>query len=131
MSNGLLLDTCAFVWLVGDQARLSPAGRQAIQAHGKALYLSPISAWEVAVKARKGQIVLSKPAGTWIARGMSKHGLNELPVDTTIAVFSAELPPIHKDPADRIIVATALMHSLEILTPDRLIAAYPGITARW
>jgi PIN domain nuclease of toxin-antitoxin system len=62
---------------------------------------------------------------------MEFHGLTEIPVSGRIACRSTQLPPLHADPCDRIIVATALVSAIAVLSPDPLIAAYPGIEVAW
>src|SRR3990172_3219602 len=102
-----LLDTCTFVWLVSQPNSLSSAARRAIEAEPARLFLSSISAFEIAVKYRQGKLRLSHPPKEWVARGLKTSGVAEIPVDIEIGVTSAELPLIHKDPCDRIIIATA------------------------
>jgi PIN domain nuclease of toxin-antitoxin system len=126
-----LLDTCALLWLVGDQARFSGTLREALTRAAGEIYVSSISAFEIGVKDRKGALELPMPASEWFPRAVDFHGLIALPVDAAIAAASTELPPLHADPCDRMIVATALQHELTVVTPDPLIAAYPGVRARW
>ncbi|HEY3357898.1 MAG TPA: type II toxin-antitoxin system VapC family toxin [Polyangia bacterium] len=126
-----LLDTCTLLWLVADQAALSPAARTWLGAHAGRLFVSAITAFELAIKQRKGSLKLPLPTSTWYARALEFHGLRELPVDGPIAIAAAELPPLHRDPCDRIIVATGLAHGLAVVTPDPAIAAYPGTRIVW
>lgn len=81
------------------------------------------------MKVRKGKLELPLPAEEWWALALRTHDLTE--VDGDLGLASAALPPLHRDPADRIIVATALATGLPVLTPDRHIAAYPGVEVRW
>ncbi len=127
----LLLDTCGLLWLAADPSRLSDRARDLVRANPAALFISAITAFEIAVKFRKGKLRLALPPEAWIQRALDHHGIRELPISWQIAARSALLPPLHADPADRMIVATAEAHSLLILTPDPLIAAYPGARVAW
>jgi PIN domain nuclease of toxin-antitoxin system len=93
--------------------------------------VSAISGFEIGVKCRRGALILPLPAEEWYEAALSGHGLTEIALDGRCAIRAANLPPIHRDPADRIIVATAATHGLTILTPDALIRAYPGVTVVW
>jgi PIN domain nuclease of toxin-antitoxin system len=126
-----LLDTCTFLWLVAEQERLSPAARAYLAAHAGRLFVSAISGFEIALKQRKGALGLPLPTRTWYSRALEFHGLREAALDGPIAIAAAELPPLHRDPCDRIIVATAQAHGLTVVTPDPAIAAYPGTSVVW
>ncbi len=127
----VLLDTCALLWLAGDQSRLSDRAREAVVRHAGELFVSSISAFEIALKAGFGKITLGMPADQWFAQALTNHIIAELEVDGAIAAHSAMLPAIHKDPCDRIIIATAMAEGLVILSPDRVIPLYPDIEVWW
>lgn len=120
----ILLDTCALLWLSIDQEQLTNKAKQAIEKYAGNLYVSSISACEIGVKYSKGLLKLSSPALPWFEEALAWHGISEIPVNSKIAVQATLLPPIHRDPADRIIIATAIEKSLTILTADRHIHAY-------
>lgn len=127
----LLLDTCSLLWLVADQDRLSGTARRLLAAQPASPFVSAISAFEIGVKSRRGALVLPMPVEEWYGAALDAHGLIEIPVTGSCAIRATALPPLHRDPADRIIVATALDHRLTILTPDPLIRAYPGVSVAW
>lgn len=127
----ILLDTCVFLWLAADQAKLSANSRQSLRLNAGRLFVSSISAFEIAVKAKKGKLNLPVNPEDWFSRALRHHGIREIPVNSRIAVQSIALPPLHNDPCDRIIIATALEHTMPVVTSDRLIKQYPGITATW
>ncbi len=127
----LLLDTCTLLWLGSDQEQLSPRAKDLLRANAGALYFSSISAFEIALKSEKGRLKLPLPAAEWIEEALHFHGIVDLPVDRHIATRSAQLPPIHADPCDRLIIATALRHKLRILTCDPKIGAYPEAQVEW
>lgn len=127
----LLLDTCAILWLAADPARLSPAARQAISENRSELLVSAISAFEIGLKHRKGRLDLGIEPEIWWDRAVAHHGLNVVPISDAIALGSTALPPLHADPCDRMIVATASQVAAAIVTSDPLIRQYPGVTVVW
>lgn len=127
----LLLDTCALLWLAADQQHLSAVARRAIAQHAGKLFVSAISAFEIGVKHQKGRLELPLKPEEWFTRALELHGLRELPITGQIAARSTALPPLHADPCDRIIVATAEIHSLTVATLDEVIRQYPGVRVSW
>lgn len=127
----VILDTCTLLWLVADQDKLSQEARRTIGEANQGLYVSAISAFEVAVKHRNGRLTLPKPPQQWFPEAIEFHGIRELPVSSTIALRSVQLQPLHNDPCDRIVIATAQVNSLAIVTCDALIAQYSGTAVVW
>ena len=126
-----LLDTCAFLWLASDQSRIAPGVLAQIRDPNVTVYLSAISALEIGTKHYKNKLVLPLEPEAWISLALANHRVTPLAMTWELAVRSSALPRLHADPADRIIVATALHHNLVIVTPDPLIAAYPGVRVLW
>ena len=126
-----LLDTCALLWLVNGDARLSPRARQAIADPQATIFLSVLTAAELAIKAGKGRIQLPHPVEPWIRDAVRLHHLTLLPLDLGPAAAAGTLPWIHSDPFDRILVATARQLSLTIITSDEAIPKYPGVETLW
>jgi PIN domain nuclease of toxin-antitoxin system len=124
----ILLDTCTLLWLAADQSRLSTHAKQVLESNAGALFLSAISAFEIGTKLRRGALALPARGGLtlsdWYAEALEFHGVRELPMTGKIGLESTLLPLHHRDPCDRIIVATAREESLTVVTPDPLIAAY-------
>ncbi|MBQ7652744.1 MAG: type II toxin-antitoxin system VapC family toxin [Victivallales bacterium] len=118
-----MLDTCALLWLGGSPERLT-AGTRAMIAGAQILYASPVSVWEIALKHRFGKLKLSLPPTEWIAALRDAYGFSFLPLDSDVMLRAAQLPFFHRDPADRFIIATAQIHSLDIVTADRRFAQY-------
>lgn len=127
----MLLDTCTFLWLTANQTRLSDAARTLIVENARNLLMSSISAFEIAVKHGKGAIHLPLPPQDWIPAAMRHHGVTEIPVDSQISIRACELPFLHRDPCDWMIIATSQLLNMEILTPDHLISQYPDVKVRW
>lgn len=124
----VILDTCAWIWLVDGHARLLRSShREDIEAaalEGR-LLLSPISKWEVATKVAKGKMALSLPVLEWIREGKGRSRIRDAPLSDEIAVESANLPEeLGGDPADRLVVATARVLGGAIVTGDQRIVAY-------
>ena len=127
----MILDTCALLWLASDQGKLSTAAKETIGGNAGNLFVSAITAFEIAVKARSGKLELPMSPRAWSEGALAFHGVREIPIDSSIALGAVELPPLHNDPCDRLIVATALQHSMPIITCDRLIAQYENAEVIW
>ena len=134
MPKVIVLDTHAWIWWLSNPEQLSEKARDAIrQAAGRAaLYISSISAWEVAMLTGKGRMELTMDAGEWIAASEALTFIHFVPVNNHIAIKAVKLPqPFHSDPADRIIIATALTLGATIVTMDRKIHDYPHVKTLW
>jgi PIN domain nuclease of toxin-antitoxin system len=127
----ILLDTCALIWLAADQKELSEKAKDAIAANSTGLFVSSISAFEIALKSKRKKLELPMPALEWFGRILEFHGLKEVPLDSRIAAEAAQLPPLHNDPCDRFIIATALLNKMRIVTSDSLIQQYQDIKVVW
>jgi PIN domain nuclease of toxin-antitoxin system len=117
----VVLDTCALLWLAGDPSRLSERARQILVDPSNTLSVSAISAWEIAIKTRKGRLELPATPDAWWAATLSRYQINELPVSAAIAFDSVATTLPHNDPADRLIVSTARVIGAQLLTADRLL----------
>lgn len=130
----IVLDTHTLVWWVSGDSRLSTKAKTAIdtERHDGEILVSAISAWECVMLARAGRLVLSMDTVTWLDTVSQVPGLRFVPVDTSIAIQSVELPgEFHKDPADRMIVATARRFSAALITADSKIRHYPHVQTIW
>jgi len=119
----LLLDTCALVWLGMGGGDLTASAKRRIEA-SPALNYSSISVWEIGRLAKEGKVELGADVGVFISDLVNQYGLVSIPVTDEIAVASAQLPDYHKDHADRIIIATALLRKQTIVTGDGKFAQY-------
>lgn len=124
----LLVDTCTFLWLAADDPNLSPAARSSCISRENQVYLSALSAWEIAVKYRLGRLPLPAPPHVYVESRREWLGLAPLAFEENCAVHDARLPPLHRDPFDRGLVAQAILHGMTIVTPDPAIHAYPAPT---
>lgn len=121
----LLLDTHVLLWAVGAAERLSLPARELLQQTESELIVSAASLWEVAIKSGRGRTDFDVDPSL-LRRGLLEHGYAELPVNGTHASAVRLLPPIHKDPFDRILVAQAQVEGITLLTADPVVASYPG-----
>jgi PIN domain nuclease of toxin-antitoxin system len=123
----LLLDTHAWLWLVAGSADLSTEARLTIDEAAAAgtLRIAAISLWEIALLASRGRIVLGKSIGLWLDEALADPGPAIDPLTPQIAIESYALPDVfHRDPADRLIVATARVANATLMTRDQRILDY-------
>jgi PIN domain nuclease of toxin-antitoxin system len=118
----LLLDTHIWIWLVTASPRLKI--RHILRDPGNELWVSPLSAWEVLTLERKGRLALDRKPQEWITHAIA--GTQEAPLTHQIALASRDLP-LHDDPADRLLAATALVLDLTLVTADAQLLVLPGI----
>jgi PIN domain nuclease of toxin-antitoxin system len=121
----LLLDTHLLLWAAGNPDRLSDAARSLIENPENELLFSAASLWEVAIKRGLGRDDFQVDARL-LRRGLLDNAYSELPIVSDHVVATESLPPIHKDPFDRILVAQAIVEGITLLTTDSLVAQYPG-----
>jgi PIN domain nuclease of toxin-antitoxin system len=119
----ILLDTCALLWLAEGGQQLSAEVRDRIEAPA-VVYVSAISAFEIALKVNSGKLKLPVPPADWFRAILDHHGLAVCALDWEICIAATTLPPIHRDPCDRFIIATAKAYRLPVVTHDRNFAAY-------
>jgi len=119
----MLLDTCALLWLAEGGKHLSKETRDRIE-ESPVVYVSAISAFEIAVKCRSGKLKLPVPPAEWFQGIVDHHGLAVQSLDWDVCMAAVELPPVHKDPCDRFIIATAKMRKLTVVTGDPIFRSY-------
>ena len=127
----MLLDSCSLLWLADDQDQLSDTAKLLISRHADALFISAISSWEITLKHQKGRLHLPLRPDEWIETALTNHGICAIPISNQIAVQSALLPFHHQDPCDRIIIATAQLHDLTVISPDEEFYKYSGLKIDW
>jgi PIN domain nuclease of toxin-antitoxin system len=125
----LLLDTHVLLWAAGQPNRLPAKARKWIGDPGNVPMFSAASLWEIAIKSSLGREDFQVDARL-LRRGLLDNGYIELPVTSEHAVTIDSLPPIHKDPFDRLLVAQAMVEGILLLTVDPLVAQYPGPVQR-
>ena len=127
----ILLDTSVILWLAMDQSKLSETAQTAIEQYAGDVWVSPISAFEIGKKVARGTLELPLSPSQWFDYVCRSHGLREETLNTNIAAASTELLPIHNDPIDRILIASAIKSGMILLTPDRKISQYPEVVTLW
>ncbi len=127
----MILDTHALLWMDRNDPALGRGARQRIEVEWRSgqLAVSAITFWEAAMLAERGRIVLPMPVALW-RDDWIKAGLVEIPVDGRIALLSTQLENLHRDPADRFIMATAIDRNTDLMTADRLILEWTGALSR-
>ena len=121
----LLLDTQLLLWAAGQPERLPVAARRMIGDDRNQLIFSAASLWEIAIKPSLGREDFRADARL-LRRGLLDNGYDELAVGGDHAVAITNLPPIHKDPFNRMLVAQSVVEGILLLTADPVIAQYPG-----
>lgn len=119
----ILLDTCAILWLAEGSDRLSHEAVAVIDKEA-VVAVSSISAFEIALKYRKGKLMLPMPPEEWWDRVLDHHRLDVIDLNPSLMMRATRLPEIHKDPADRFIIASAIEHNCPVVTADRRFADY-------
>ena len=120
-----ILDTHVLLWAAGVPERLPDDGRALLEDQDAKLFFSAASLWEVAIKSGLGRADLRVDPRV-LRRGLLENGYVELAVTGAHAVAVDLLPPIHKDPFDRLLIAQARVEGLTLVTADQVVARYPG-----
>ena len=123
----ILLDTHIFLWLIDDSKRLTDSFRQVIHNLDNEIFLSVVSTWECVIKYQIGKLDFPSSPETYLPMERRKHLIKTLTVEENTIAQLINLPLIHRDPFDRLIMAQALQHELVIMTEDEVILAYPKI----
>jgi PIN domain nuclease of toxin-antitoxin system len=129
----ILLDTHVWWWSLTEPENLSKKAIALIkQAKTDERFISSVSIWEFAMMVAKKRIELKISPAKWLARAIDETGIMVIELSPDIATDSCSLPgEFHKDPADRIIVATARVYNLTLLTKDQKILDYPNVKSVW
>jgi len=130
----IVLDTHAWIWFISNPELLSKRAKAVVNAcvKDKNVLLSSISAWEIALLVAKKRLKLTIDVTDWIAKSESLPFIKFVPVTNSIAVKSVNLPlPLHPDPVDRIIIATALAVGAPLVTKDKKLLDYTPIKTIW
>lgn len=129
MTDRILLDTCALIWLATRSESLSTVARLAIE-EADEVFVTSVTAWEIAVKFRSGKLKLPSDPISWFDHAVNHFGLKMVSVGYRTLMQSASLPQHHKDPADRTLIQFALENDLTVATGDRRFQRYGVKTIR-
>ena len=124
----VLLDTCALLALADG---VLPDAAAAAVRHAPDAYVSAVTPWEVAIKVAAGKLQLQTAPAEWFFSMSERYELREVALDAATACAAAALPPLHRDPFDRVIAALAQARGWTVVTSDEQIARYAGITTVW
>ena len=117
-----LLDTCVFLWLAFEPARLSKRAVEAINTAPKRFF-SSAGLMEIAIKHSAGKLPLPENPRAWAASRLAFFQVDLLPLDSEVIFLSGELPRVHSDPFDRLIAAESIYHRVPVVTPDEPFSA--------
>lgn len=121
----LLLDTHIFLWYITNDPKLPVKFADAIRDAANGVYLSAASIWEAVIKHQLGKLPMPHPPAEYLPRQRIAHSILPLPVDEAAMPYLAGLPPLHRDPFDRILMSQTLQHGMTLVTVDPLVLAYP------
>ncbi|MDK1389108.1 type II toxin-antitoxin system VapC family toxin [Sinorhizobium sp. 8-89] len=121
----ILLDTHILLWVAGTPDRLPQEARALIESRENILFFSAASLWEIAIKRGLGRPDFEADPRL-LRRGLLDNGYEELSVSSAHAVEIDQLPLIHKDPFDRILIAQSIVEGVTLLTADEIVGKYPG-----
>ena len=120
----ILLDTHIFLWFISGDTQLSAGVRDAIRDSDNEVYLSAISIWEAIVKYQLGKLPVPEHPETYLPKQRDLHRIASLALDESSVIQLAKLPPLHRDPFDRMLICQALQNGLTIATVDMAVHAY-------
>lgn len=120
----ILLDTHIFLWFISGDTKLSTDVRDAIRDPDNEVYLSAVSVWEAIIKYQLGKLPLPESPETYLPKQRELHQIGSLVLDESSVVQLAKLPPLHRDPFDRMLICQALQNGLTIATVDSAVRAY-------
>jgi PIN domain nuclease of toxin-antitoxin system len=126
----IVLDTHAWIWWASNPGRLGRRGRAALEAADR-IGVPAVCCFEVAAAAARGRIGLDRSPLEWLEEALALPRVEMLPLTPAVAVKATQLGGFHGDPADRLIVATTLVHATTLVTKDKHIRAYGPVTSVW
>ena len=127
----ILLDTCAVLWLDSDRDTFSASALTALQRHADALCVSPVTFMEIGIKLKRQRLTLPLPFEKWVEKTVDRYAFIGVPVSRDIVVAATGLADIHRDPFDRIIIATGKVNRIPVVTADRTFTKYKDIKVIW
>jgi len=119
-----ILDTHTFLWWNTDDPQLSEVARRFISDGENELFLSAASTWEIAIKCARGRLLLPENPGEYVANRMTFYRIQPLPIQISHTLRIFDLPDIHQDPFDRLLIAQSQLENIPILTADKTISRY-------
>ena len=121
----ILLDTCAFLWIISGDRKLSDRAAELFMDADNDVHLSAVSTWEISIKHALRRLSLPDAPERFIPEQRRMHGIESLSLDEESTMCLKRLPKIHDDPFDRMLICQAIVNGMAILTPDEFISRYP------
>lgn len=121
----LLLDTSTFLWLASDSPKLSATAREIFERPDNEVFLSSVSAWEIAVKHALGNLPLPDPPEVFVPEIRRQMLVQSLPLEEEATLYLSKLPAHHRDPFDRMLICQAIAEGMILVTSDEAISRYP------
>jgi PIN domain nuclease of toxin-antitoxin system len=121
----ILLDTHAFIWWAEAPGKLTPKVRAMCEDRTNEVLLSVASAWEIQIKLQLGKLTLRRPLAEIIDDQQQTNGIEPLPITIAHVLALHDLPPVHKDPFDRLLIAQAMVEQAIVVSHDQVFAEYP------
>ena len=128
MSEMIVLDTHLWLWLINGNFDRFPAHWMPMFEETSSLGVSPVSCYEIALAHSRGRIKLPGTAREWFDEALESSGIELIPLTAEISVRAVELSPVHRDPFDRLIMATTLVNGGRLASLDGLIRQYPEMS---
>lgn len=119
-----LLDTAVFLWSMDAQQKLNPPAIKVLENRNEEIFLSPVVSWEISIKVARAKLTLSRPASEMLHLAFTKFGMRSLPITHTHSLALGDLPPVHNDPFDRMLVAQAKSENMVLMTADAVMDKY-------
>lgn len=119
-----LIDTHAFLWWISDNQNISGRARAIIEDDGNEILLSAASGWEIAIKSRLGRIHLPKKPDAFVMQQITLNNFTPLAITMAHTLYTNNLPDIHRDPFDRLLIAQSIMENAPIISKDAEISRY-------
>jgi PIN domain nuclease of toxin-antitoxin system len=129
MSEVIILDTHIWLWLINANFEKFPAHWCDQIESAERVGISPISCYEIALAHKKGRIIMSSTPQEWFCKALAPAGIELFPLTETISARAVDLSPVHKDPFDRLIIATALEYGAKLASVDGLFSQYSELEA--
>jgi PIN domain nuclease of toxin-antitoxin system len=123
----ILLDTHIFIWLIDEDNRLDSLGREEIKNPQNQIFLSVASVWECVIKYQIGKLNFPQSPDIYLPQKRKEYLIKSLPINEESLSHLRQLPLLHKDPFDRLLISQSLQDDLTIMTEDNAILAYPNL----
>lgn len=120
----ILLDTHVFLWYISADERLPPTSLDALRNPGNEIYLSVVSLWEIIIKYQRGKLPLPVSPEVYVPLQRRRHLLHSLDVDEASVTELVNLPALHRDPFDRLLICQARVHGMVVATVDEAVRRY-------